>query len=240
MKQVIGLATKFYTLWNYEAVTQYRSDSYGKYHPVGIDHKYYFIKNISTDLDKVTSQYPNLQIDMGLRGTTTFVENEKLDLPVGYFWGGKYSGRLIDEVIETDLQYCIWSANNYFNQNSEYIMSHPKYIQHFEEIERENNLLIEQAQTVKVGDVVELEFISNGYNSNDDNTECWVSAILGDTEISVCCNGVKRVSGRYPYLMPMINGKTKKTKGKVVSVTVTEVFNTSVYDGVVRQQIRVA
>lgn len=237
MKKVIGFASQFYTLWNYEAVIQYKSDSYGNYHPIGIDHKYYYIKNISTNLDKVKNLYSDIQIDPSLRGTNTFIKKEKLNLPNNYFWGGKYAGVLIDEILESDFQYCLWAAENY---NIDYITSHPKYIAYFQNIENEKKLMIEQAQTVKVGDVVELEFTSNGYNADDMYTECWAKAILGDTEIYVNCNGVKHVKGRYPYLMPMINGKTKKTKGKKISVIVTEVLNTSIYNGVVKQSIKVA
>lgn len=237
MKQVIGFATQFYTLWNYESVPQYRTDSYGNHHQTGVDHKYYYIKNVSTDLDKVKSLFPNVEIDTELRGTSSFTRNEKLDLPENYFWAGKYAGKLIDEIIEIDFKYCLWSAENY---NMPYITNHPKYISYFEAIEQKKRLDIENAQTVKVGDVVELEFVRNGYNADDEYKECWTEARLGETEIAVCCGGVRLVEGMYPYLMPMINGKTQKTKGKKIEVKVTEVFNTGIYGGIVKQQIRVA
>ena len=237
MKQVIGFATQFYTLWNYEAVPQYKTDSYGNHHQTGIEHKYYYCKNVSTDLDKVKALFPNVEIDTELRVTSSFTRNEKLDLPENYFWAGKYAGKLIDEIIEIDFKYCLWSAENY---NMPYITNHPKYIAYFEAIEQKNRLDIENAQTVKVGDVVELEFVRNGYNADDEYKECWTEARLGETEIAVCCGGVRLVDGRYPYLMPMINGKTQKTKGKKIEVKVTEVFNTGIYGGIVKQQIRVS
>lgn len=241
MKNIIGFTNKFYTLWNYEAVTQYRTNAYGNHIAVGIDHKYYFIKNISFDIEKVKTLHPGVEIDMGLRGKSSFTRNEKLDLPAGYFWSGKYYGKLIDEIIETDLQYCIWSAKNY-SPAADYIISHPKYIAHFEAIERENKLALEQAQTLKVGDVVELEFTSNGYNADENYTECWASAWYNDIEIEVCCNGVKRVNSIYPYLMPKINGKAQRTKNKTIKVKVTEVFDTYLLpnNGGVTQQIKVA
>lgn len=237
MKQIIGFATQFYTLWNYEAVTQYKTDSYGNHHQTGIEHKYYYCKNISTDLDKVKALYPSVEIDTELRGTSSFTRNEKLDLPNNYFWAGKYAGKLIDEILDRDFNYCIWSAENY---NMPYITNHPKYLAYFEAIEQKKRLDIENAQTVKVGDVVELEFVRNGYNADDEYKECWTEARLGKTEIAVCCSGVRLVEGRYPYLMPLINGKTQKTKGKKIEVKVTEVYNTEIYGGIVKQQIRVA
>ena len=237
MKQIIGFATQFYTLWNYEAVPQYKTDSYGNHYQTGIEHKYYYCKNVSTDLDKVKALFPNVEIDTELRGTSSFTRNEKLDLPNNYFWAGKYAGKLIDEIIDSDFNYCLWSAENY---NMPYITNHPKYISYFEAIEQKKRLDIEIAQTVKVGDVVELEFVRNGYNADDEYKECWTEARLGETEIAVCCSGVRLVEGMYPYLMPMINGKTQKTKGKKIEVKVTEVFNTGIYGGIVKQQIRVA
>lgn len=237
MKQIIGFATQFYTLWNYEAVPQYKTDSYGNHHQTGIEHKYYYCKNVSTDLDKVKALFPNVEIDTELRGTSSFTRNEKLDLPENYFWAGKYAGKLIDEIIEVDFKYCLWSAENY---NMPYITNHPKYIAYFEAIEQKKRIDIENAQTVKVGDVVELEFVRNGYNADDEYKECWTEARLGETEIAVCCGGVRLVGGMYPYLMPMINGKTQKTKGKKITVKVLEVFNTNIYGSIVQQQIRVA
>jgi len=235
MKQIIGFATQFYTLWNYEAVPQHKTDSYGNHHQTGVDHKYYYIKNVSTDLDKVKALFPHVEIDTELRGTSSFTRNEKLDLPENYFWAGKYAGKLIDEIMESDFQYCLWSSENY---NMPYIKNHPKYIAYFQAQKEKSD--IENAQTVKVGDVVELEFVRNGYNADDNYTECWTEARLGETEIAVCCGGVRLVEGMYPYLMPMINGKTQKTKGKKIEVKVTEVFNTGIYGGIVKQQIKVA
>ena len=237
MKKIIGFATQFYTLWDYEAVPQYKTDSYGNHHQTGIDHKYYYIKNISTDLDKVKSLFPNVEIDTYLHGTSSFTRNEKLDLPDNYFWGGKYAGKLIDEIMEIDFKYCLWSAENY---NMPYITNHPKYIAHFEAIEKVKQDEINSKQLLKVGDIVELEFTRNGYNADDEYTECWTEANYNDVEVAVNCSGVKPVSGMYPYLMPIINGKAQKTKGKKLTVTVLEVLETNSYAGAVKQFIKVA
>lgn len=237
MKKIIGFATQFYTLWDYEAVPQYKTDSYGNHHQTGVSHNYYYIKNVSTDLDKVKALFPNVEIDTDLRGTSSFTRNEKLSLPENFFWAGKYAGKLIDDILEIDFKYCLWSAENY---NMPYITNHPKYIAHFEAIEQKKRMEIENAQTVKPGDVVELEFLRNGYNADDNYTECWTEARFGETELKVLCNGVKPVSGMYPYLMPVINGKAQKTKGKKLTVTVIEILETNIYAGVVKQFIKVA
>ena len=237
MKKIIGFATQFYTLWNYEAVPQYKTDSYGNHHQTGVNHNFYYIKNVSTDIDKVKSLYPDIEIDTDLRGTSSFTRNEKLDLPDSYFWAGKYAGRLIDEIMEMDFNYCLWSAENY---NMPYITNHPKYIAHSEAIEKAKQDLLNSKQLLKAGDVVELEFIRNGYNNDEEYTECWTDATYNDIEVAVNCNGVKQVNGMYPYLMPIINGKAQKTKGKKITVTVIEVLETNIYKGVVKQFIKIA
>ena len=252
-KMIIGFATQFYTLWNYEAVPQYRTDSYGNYHQTDINHNYYYIKNISKDLDKVKSLYPDVEINVELRGTSSFTRNEKIDLPDNYFWYGKYAGKLIDEIIEIDFKYCLWYSENY---NMPYITNHPKFIAHFEAIENQKKLDIDNALTVKAGDIVEVEFTRNGYNAwfsdngkidyiNSDSGDyrcdrCWVDAKLKDVKLIIMCEGVKQVNGMYPYLMPMVNGKIQKTKGKKISVKVLEVFDTNIYRGIVEQKIRIA
>ena len=237
MKKIIGFATQFYTLWDYEAVPQYKTDSYGNHHQTGVNHNYYYIKNISTDIDKVKTLFPSVEIDTELRGTSSFTRNEKLDLPENYFWGGKYAGKLIDDILEVDFKYCLWSAENY---NMPYITNHPKYIAHFEAIAKAEQAEINAKKLLKVGDVVELEFTRNGYNADEEYTECWTEANYNDVEVAVNCNGVKPVNGMYPYLMPVINGKAQKTKGKKLIVTVMEVLETNIYAGVVKQFIKVA
>ena len=57
MKQIIGFATQFYTLWDYEVVNNYVQDSYGNYHVSSQTTKYFYIKNISKDIDKVKGMY---------------------------------------------------------------------------------------------------------------------------------------------------------------------------------------
>lgn len=240
MKKIIGFATQFYTLWDYEAVNQYRTDSYGNHHQTGVDHKFYYIKNVSTDLEKVKALFPNVEIDDQLRGkTNSFSYNEKMDLPEGYFWGGKYAGKLIEEIMEIDFHYCLWSAEDYGGLTSRFIKNHPKYIAHFEAIKKAEQDEINNKQLVGIGNV-ELEFTSNGYNADDDYTECWVMATYGDIDVKVLCNGVKPVDGMYPYLMPVINGKAQRTKNKKITVSVIEIIKTEIYSGQVEQFIKIA
>jgi hypothetical protein len=237
MEKIIGFTTKFYTLWAYEAVPTYRIDSYGNKHQTGVNHNYTYIKNVSTDLGKVKILYPNLVIDTELRGIHTFTRNEKIDLPENYFWFGKYAGSLIDDILEIDFEYCLWSVEQF---KISYILNHPKYIAHIASIAQAKQTEINSKKLLKVGDVVELDFTRNGYNTDDLYTYCWSDATYDDVEVSIICKGVKFVGGMYPYLMPIINGKAQKTKGKKLTVTIEENVETTIYNGVVKQVVRIA
>lgn len=240
MKQLIGFATEFYTLWSYEENPVYRTDSYGNHHQVGVNHIFNYIKNISKDIDKVKSLYPNIEINEDLRGKTrSFSYDSKIELPDNYFWYGKYTGKLIDEILEKDFQYCLWFADNNIGKAQEYIKNHPIYIFYFEAIEKEKQEMINSKQLLNVGDKVELEFTRNGYNANEEYTECFTSAIYNDVEVTIKCKGVKYVGGKYPYLMPIINGKAQKTKGKKITVTISDVLNTTVSENIVKQYIEI-
>jgi hypothetical protein len=240
MKKVIGFANKFYTLWDYDIVPNYKMDAYGKYHVASNEHKFYYIKNISSSLDKVKKLYPDVSIDMELRGTRSFSYNNDVELPNGYFWFGKYNGRMIDEVLDSDFQYCLWWSDNYNNSAAIYIKNHSTYITYWEQIAKEKQDIISSATKLEVGDTVDIEFTSNGYNADENYTECWVSGFYGELKVFVLSPGVKYVDGRYPYLMPLINGKYKRTRGKTFQVTVAEVMSVRLDDGVVTQCIKIS
>lgn len=241
MKQVVGFTNVYYTLWDYEAVPQYRTDSYGNHHHCGTDHKFYYIKNISIDLQKVKAQYPNLPLDESLRGkTSSFSRNEKVDLPNNIFWGGKYTGKLIDEILISDFKYCMWAMENY-NQVHQYVSQHPIYLEHLAAIEKAKSDLLDGVTLIKVGDEVEVTFERNGFNADDDYTTCMVDGVYGEVRVTAICSGVRPVDGMYPYLMPIINGKAQRTKNKTVKVKVLEVINTQVTrDGEISQFIKIA
>ncbi len=260
MKKVIGFATQFYTLWDYEAVPTYRTDAYGNHHCTGVNHKYYYIKNISTDLERVKQLYPNVAIDDQLRGAVrSFDMYKQQELPENYFWGGKYAGKLVDEILISDFNYCLWAIENYTNKTAAYIKAHPIYMQYLADKKKAEDSLVQEHDLLIVGDEKELLFNTNGYNpfwsnngqkeyvySTDEEWEangydrCYASATYGDVDIEVLCSGVRQVSGMYPYLMPIISGKAQKTRGKSVKVKVLQVLSVRVYNGRITQTILIA
>lgn len=219
----IGFANKFYTLWDYESETVYKTDSYGTHHPVSINHKYTYIKNISFDLDKVKEMYPGVDIDENLRGvSTSFTVGNDINLPVDFFWVGKYCGQKIQEVIQKDLGYCVWAAQNMnIPTTVNFIKSTPEYQEYLKKQQEDKQKIFDEAGSLKVGDEVEINFLTNGWMSADYVT-CCANAEYGDLSLVVQCKGFRAVNSLYPYIMPQVNGVVQKTKNKTMKVKVVE------------------
>lgn len=224
MAKMIGFATEFYTLWDVTSEHTYRADAYGTYHVTGTVTHYNYIKNISKDLDKVKELYPSLTIDENLRGITrSWKETREVNLPDNFFWYGKYAGKKIDEILESDMGYCLWAVKNYPTSGSSvYIQNSPIYLAHCEKTEQEERILIEKSGRISIGELVELNFISNGFNYEEETGVCYAKALFGETEVFVKFPSSKLVGGMYPYIMPSVNGKPMKTKGKTLSLFVVD------------------
>lgn len=242
MKQIIGFATQYYTLWDYEVNPTFVTDSYGNHWLKGSNTTYSFIKNIAMDLDKVKSLYPGVEIDMDLKGTTNWVKEEKKDLPSGYFWFGKYYGKKIDEVLSIDFDYCLWVIENSGNAaECGYIKDSQIYHEYLTAEANKRQAEIDAAELVEVGKEYELLFTTNGYDSFEDQTDyICTQAMLGETKIVIHCDKWQDVWGMYPYIMPCINGKIQRVKNKTIKVKVLEVLDTSNIAGEISQTIKVA
>lgn len=99
MTHIIGFATEFYTLWSYEKENVYAGNvvmnGVGP-QIIGINHRYYYIKNISKDLEKAKALYPGVEIDEELRGVTrSFERFEKAEYPANCFSFGMLAGKEI-------------------------------------------------------------------------------------------------------------------------------------------------
>lgn len=239
MKKLIGFTVKYYTLWDYETVPEYTQDAYGKYHVSGIKHCYTYLKNISFDIEKVKKLHPNVEIDEGLRGQTrSWHRSERVELPNNIFWGGKYKGKLIDEILVSDFNYCMWAMKNY-NVVADYLSTNPIYLEYLENKEKMVEQQLRTAGVIRTGSKITIEFTTNGWNPNEDLTECWASARYNDIYVQVLIPGVKQVMGMYPYLMPAVNGKPQRVKGKSYEVNVAEVMRTEVSGDRIYQDIRI-
>ena len=102
----IGFANKFYTLW--DVTSKVVESKYSKHTIVTNT----YIKNISTDIDKVKELYPGVEIDESLRGHSCTFEyiKERKEINTDKFNFGKYEGQLISEC--NDESYLIWFFDN--------------------------------------------------------------------------------------------------------------------------------
>lgn len=242
---VIGFANQYYTLWNYWTEKNYVQDSLGNSYVSAVYHKYSYIKNISKELGNVKEAYPDLNIIDDLRGKQRYYERvESVDLPNDIFWNGKYTGVKVDDILVSDFKYCLWYVENGLEKTREYIKSNPIYIDYIKKEEEKINNIFSKSHQFKEGEEVELTFNSNGYNpfwSNNGEIEyhvsfgedaekygydsCFANASIYDEDdneviVKVVFNGMKKVSGMYPYIMPCINGVCQKTKNKTIKVKV--------------------
>ena len=111
MKSIIGFTNVYYTLWNY---TIEKTN-------IGEITKYYYVKNISKDINKVKKQYPDLEIDTELKGMSYFevvkeINNDDIEMSYKLNFG-KYSGLSLQEIFEKDPDYLIWLKSNTYSSN---------------------------------------------------------------------------------------------------------------------------
>jgi len=108
-KKIIGFANVYYTLWNVREETIYYTAPSGAMFPSYVTYYYDYVKNISTDLEKVKALYPDTEIDYELKGTSSFViEKKDVDLTPEILKFGKYAGRDVREICKEDLNYIIF------------------------------------------------------------------------------------------------------------------------------------
>lgn len=257
MGQIIGFATEFYTLWSYRTDGVYVTDAYGNHHKTGNITHYTYHKNVSKSLDKVRELYPNLSIDEGLRGKTrSFSTEGKQEKPAGYFWFGKYYGKLVTEVAKEDFGYCKWAVeNSYDNELVESIKATPEWKAYEAKLKQEEDKAISEISHIKEGQTIELTFRSNGfgawwsnngeieyaYSTQEDTDIYGYDRVMTDAKIDgwdgtvrVIHKGLKHVNGRFPYTMPMVNGKCCRTKNKTVEVTISKIVYKRYYAGEVQ------
>lgn len=113
MKHIIGFASQFYTLWSYEIVDQYSSnDTVNGVSPMVIGQRIYYTyhKNISKDLAKVKTIYPELEIDEELRGKSrSFWKSLKVIPETGLMSFGMFAGWRIENMTD------VWQLHRAMN-----------------------------------------------------------------------------------------------------------------------------
>lgn len=231
MNRVIGFATQFYTLWDYRKETSY-TEVNGKYYATGVNHCYTFIKSISTDLAKVQTLYPGVSIDTDLKGKTrSWERSEVIQLPANVFSFGRYCGSEVDQILATDIKYCHWFCRNQGGSTAVYISTHPLYAAYVAQREAEKLAYLSEFSRLSSG-TQEITFTSNGYNYDEETNECFARTEIVNSEtgrtttVAIRFPNCKVVNGMYPYIMPSVNGKPTKTKGKTFTLNIEIVGET--------------
>ena len=221
---VIGFATQFYTLWEKNVHTKPE---------IGTFTEYRFVKNISTDLDKVKALYPDVEIDMGLKGNRSFVVYEKTFVkePNDCFQFGKYKGQKIAD--STDYNYLAWYYDAAYCETEDGLVNaecvrvvleplgysfsdcgrycfDPETTKYRAE---RNKAIAEAMERVKSGNV---DFIA------EKNLDYEGYIVANEIEYEFENYKVLNYAG-YEYGLPTLKGKGKKIKGKKVVVTDFEV-----------------
>lgn len=116
MKNIIGFAGTYYTLWSYEDVTSTRGDFRI------FETKFYYQKNVSINIDKVKALYPDVEIDIELKGKTDFAKfvKEEFVNPFNSLSDimpfGKFKDQTIGSILETNPDYLVWLSENSYNR----------------------------------------------------------------------------------------------------------------------------
>lgn len=225
-KQAIGFAHKFYTLWTIETSPVYTTDVNGKHWLTGYDIKYFYHKNISFEIEKAKAAYPDLQIIEDLKGkTSSWTSTNKDDLCPQIMKFGKYYGKNIDELVNEDFQYVIWICENRGGtSNGKYANNLPQVINHFKSIEdAENKIILERENKLKqILEVGTLTFtpeknlrIADGF--------AYISVDFGGIVITFKFDNYSyNEYNGFPYGLPVVNGKAKRMKGKLVTIEFEE------------------
>jgi len=239
--KLIGFASQYYTLWNVEEETIYQADAYGKQWPSNHITKYFYIKNVSMDIEKVKSLYPDLAIDESLKGQyRDFQVSKRLPgLPINFFNFGKYSGHSIEEVAELDFPYLLWCLNDYCGSADfrEKVKELPKIVEHFAEIKRRQEMEIAE----RMSEIKPLE--SGVYRllveSNPREKQVWVqisefhNVVLQFDEVeNLNYNG-------FWYEVPVFNNKIKRIKNKELAYNLEILSSEILPEGICNQVARV-
>lgn len=230
MKQVIGFTEKFYTLWTYEA-EKVATGQHSGY----IKHNWNYIQNLSFDLEKAKSKFPNAEIDLQQKGNKSFSTIENYDnTPDEVMWFGQHKGALIAEIPE---KYIVWLLEKCDNK--------PRIIKNSLIAQRimMNNEAAEIAEEKRISEIpvlhneTELEvifeknlqivgdYIYNKETEDEDFVPTHAAYSFELNGLSVCLlfeDYAEMYYNGYSYALPKLKGSAKRIKGKTLKLKITQ------------------
>jgi len=218
---VIGFATEFYTLWNMEITPMFKQDRNGNSWQTGTDYQYTYIKNISTDLNKVKQQYPNTEIDDELKGVSDRFYTRSVKCQTSYIDFGKYCGKTVEEVVITDFGYI-----KYLHENSFYLRDAIEATAQWKEYRAAEQEREETEEKAAWKGVTPLKAGENRLTAeyNIKGNELTID-ISDNHRIILWFDNVKDMYyNGYSYQLPIFNGKAMKIKGKELVYELSEMI----------------
>lgn len=228
----IGFANVMFTLWDvYEEGTRII---------------YRYVKNISSDINEVEKLYPGVPVNYSLKGHYMVFANDskKEEISADRFQFGQYKGYTFNNV---GYDYLFWYYGQIGNQESREIIEGiltktGKYHMYdgrlvdqkeYDWRTQEDKEFESALELVKSGDSIEIMVTSNArYTENDRVVEYIMETENPKIFLVFNEEHVKemRYNGCYYYL-PIVDGKAKRWKNKVVSIPTTnyEIKYNSIY-----------
>jgi len=233
--ELIGFANKFYTLWSYSEEPLYSTVNNQSYQ-YGIRQIYNYIKNISFDLDKVKELYPDVVIDDELKGkSASWTTEPKFEYPAECFHFGKYQGQLISEC--KDQSYLIWYYENGLYDERLTITKNrlvelgcgfydDMIFSSIELLNQYTERITKQAELSKIICETYDKYKTPGIFSYDFNHSLNSEGNYADASFDFHFNEYsEQYYSGYNFGLPLMNGKAKRIKNKVLEMEVVTVEN---------------
>ena len=208
---VIGFGGTFYTLWTFQKEIKYYTALDGRHYPSYPVYHYSYIKNISTDLDKVKNLHPNISIDMGLKGSSSFSQSKKEeDLSPEILKFGKYAGRSVYDIVKVDISYTAYMIDNYgYNKSWQLAKETSEYTEYITRVQREIDEKITLLRPVESGRH------TLTINRNPDNKGVVIVEVAENHCLELRFLNIRELFyNGLSYYLPVFKDKAKRVKGK--------------------------
>lgn len=223
MEYIIGFSNKYYTLWSYS------EETITKYGETILKANFNYIKNISFDINKVKTLYPNVKIDIAIKGNNSFsriLDKKHIEYPNNVFKFGRYIGLPIKEC--KDIEYIKWywietkdaATKEYFKEaldNTNYSFYEDEILNN-DEIEKINAKLDKISKLeikLKNNEAFEVSPKHNLVYGDGDNIAYYIEDIF---TLKFKNFKVLYYNG-FAYALPTINDKAKRIKNNKISIT---------------------
>ena len=211
---IIGFATQFYTLWS--VIDEPYCNQYGE--QIGVTHRYTYIKKIASTLERTRALFPDTPIDMNLCGHGSFnrFESFRPQYANDEFKFGKYAGKKVADCSDTSYLAYMWHQ---FDDDVRRIATPTMIAAGFHVI---GDNLYNECEYARIMEHANFENIAKSgaafdilfEKSLDEYGAYWHKGI----NIYFADYRTDSYNG-WTYALPVINGRAKRIKNKMVHVS---------------------